>query len=287
MNRCLQVLKHDQKEFYQRNGFLILENFISSTLCELLINHANKLIDQFDPSQNKHIFAAKDNDSYQIRNNYFMESGHRISFFFEEGAMDESGNLKFSKTKSINKIGHALHDLDPIFSCFSRLHKTATLVNELEVKNPLLLQSMYICKQPHIGGEVNCHQDKTYLYTEGEPVIGLWFALEDATLENGCLWAIPGAHQEKLKKRMIKEADGKLRHEVYDESPWSLEKMIPLEVPRGSLILLHGHLPHMSKENNSSRSRHAYSLHIISGDAIYPQNNWLYRPANMPLQGFF
>ena len=46
---------------------------------------------------------------------------------------------------------------------------------------------MYIFKQPHIGGEVGCHQDATFLYTDPITVTGFWFAIEDATLENGCL----------------------------------------------------------------------------------------------------
>lgn len=136
-------------------------------------------------------------------------------------------------------------------------------------------------------GEVTCHQDQTYLYTEKQPVVGFWFALEDATLENGCLWAIPGGHHIPLKARSIRRKDDRVTTEVYDNTPWPLDKMIPLAVPRGSLIVLHGLLPHMSQENVSSRSRHAYTLHVISGDDNYPEDNWLKRPSHMPLKGFF
>ena len=58
---------------------------------------------------------------------------------------------------------------------------------------------MYIFKQPNIGGEVTCHQDSTFLYTEPIDIVGLWFALEDATIENGCLWAIPGGHRQRTQ----------------------------------------------------------------------------------------
>lgn len=282
----MHVLTPQQKQDFVQNGFLVLNDFVSTETCDLLIQRANHLIADFDLSTNKSIFSTKDRDHHQVRNKYFMESGHQIRFFFEEGALDEQGELKYEKAKSINKIGHALHDVDPVFDCFSRTHKIAALTQELGVSNPLLVQSMYICKQPHIGGEVNCHQDSTYLYTEEQPVIGLWFALEDATLENGCLWAISGGHRNALKTRMVKATTGELRHDVYDDTPWVTDQMIPLEVPRGSLIVLHGHLPHMSKENISPRSRHAYALHVISGDATYPADNWLHRPTNMPFKGF-
>ena len=50
-------------------------------------------------------------------------------------------------------------------------------------------------QQPGIGGEVVPHQDNSFLYTEPTTCTGLWLALEDATLINGCLWAIPGSHK--------------------------------------------------------------------------------------------
>ena len=52
----------------------------------------------------------------------------------------------------------------------------------------------------------------------------------------------------------------------------------------GTLVVLHGLLPHWSDVNRSARSRHAYSVHCISGDAEYPAWNWLQRPADLPLR---
>ena len=66
---------------------------------------------------------------------------------------------------------------------------------------------MYIFKQPSIGGEVTCHQDSTFLYTDPMSCVGFWFALEDATLENGCLWAEPGGHRGPLRK-LFRRAPG-------------------------------------------------------------------------------
>src|SRR3546814_19129036 len=78
---------------------------------------------------------------------------------------------------------------------------------------------MYIFKQPHIGGEVGWHQDSTFLYTDPLSAVGLWFALEDATLENGCLWALPGAHKGPLRERWRRK-DGALAMERLEDTPW-------------------------------------------------------------------
>jgi phytanoyl-CoA hydroxylase len=145
---------------------------------------------------------------------------------------------------------------------------------------------MYIFKQPNIGGEVTCHQDSTFLYTEPQQIVGLWFALEDASVENGCLWAIPGGHKLGLKSRWLRGVEAGMRFDVFDQTPWPEEKLIPLEVSKGSVIILNGLLPHKSLANRSSKSRHAYTLHVISGDCSYPETNWLQRSPQMPLRGF-
>jgi phytanoyl-CoA hydroxylase len=196
------------------------------------------------------------------------------------------GRLRLAKERSINKIGHALHDLDPVFERFSRSDSLAQIAADLGVARPLLIQSMYIFKQPHVGGEVGCHQDSTFLYTEPLSVVGFWFALEDATRENGCLWAIPGGHKEGLRARFSRDERGGVRTRVLDPRPFPTDRLVPIEAPKGTLVVLHGLLPHMSYENTSPFSRHAYAVHIIDGDAIYPDDNWLRRAPEMPPRGF-
>ena len=145
---------------------------------------------------------------------------------------------------------------------------------------------MYIFKQPNIGGEVVCHQDCTFLYTDPPTVTGLWFALEDATVENGCLWAMVGGHRSGVKSRFLRASEGGTRFETIDPTPWPEDRLEPLEVRKGTLIVLDGFLPHKSLANTSAKSRHAYTLHVISSRANYPANNWLQRSAGMPLRGF-
>ncbi|MGD1877392.1 MAG: phytanoyl-CoA dioxygenase family protein [Kiloniellaceae bacterium] len=267
---------------FARDGFLVLENMIAPADCDALMARADELVAAFDPGSVASVFSTR--EQVHGRDAYFQQSGDKIRFFFEEEAFDENGRLRQDKRLSINKIGHAQHDLDPVFGRFSRLPQLAALAQGLGLAEPLLLQSMYIFKQPRIGGEVGWHQDSTFLYTEPLSVIGLWFALEDATLENGCLWALPGGHDGPLRERWRRQGDG-LVMERLDDTPWDAGRAVPLEVPKGSLVVLHGKLPHGSRPNRSDRSRHASTLHLIAGACHYPADNWLRRGPDRPRRG--
>src|SRR5215211_106394 len=265
------MISEQQLKNYRDEGFVVLENFANEAECDELRARAERLVQEFDPKEVVSIFST--NEQNRLTDEYFLTSGDKIRFFFEENAFNADGTLKYEKEKSINKIGHALHDLDPVFDRFSRSDKVKQVAAALKLDEPLLVQSMYIFKQPNIGGEVTCHQDSTFLYTEPIDIAGLWFALEDATIENGCLWSIPGGHKHGLKSRWVRTANGKMEFRTFDEERWPEEALMPLEVSKGSLIVLHGLLPHKSFENRSAKSRHAYTLHIMGEDAYYPSDN--------------
>ncbi len=274
----------EQIAAYDHEGFVILENFVNAQDCDRLRAHTEELVRNFDPKGVVSIFST--HEQTRTSDDYFLESGDQIRFFFEENAFLPDGTLRQSKERSINKIGHALHDLDPVFDKFSRTPQIKQLVSDLGIADPLLLQSMYIFKQPNIGGEVTYHQDATFLYTEPLRMLGMWFALEDATIANGCLWAIPGGHNFGLKSRFVRAEGGGTRFEVFDHTPWPEENLQPLEVEKGTLIILHGLLPHLSRENRSPKSRHAYTLHVIDASSDYPASNWLQRSSELSWRGF-
>jgi phytanoyl-CoA hydroxylase len=277
-------LTPEQLAGFRADGFLVLENFSGPVECDSLRARAEEMVSHFDSEGVRSIFTTR--EQTRKSDEYFLESGDKIRFFFEENAFDQDGRLRQSKELSINKIGHALHDLDPLFERFSRKPSLASIASDLGFIRPLLVQSMYIFKQPNIGGEVNCHQDSTFLYTDPPSAIGFWFALENATIENGCLWAIPGGQRLGLKSRFSRAPGGGTRFEVYDSTAWPEEGLVPLEVPKGTMIILDGLLPHMSYENRSPKSRHAYTLHLIEESCYYPEDNWLQRGPDMPLRGF-
>jgi len=267
--------------FWNEEGFLVIEQFYDSSECDNLRNRSKELINDFEHSSVRSIFDT--NNQKHSEDDYFLESGDKIRFFFEKNAFDKNGKLNNSIDLVINKIGHALHDLDSVFFNFSHREELNNIALSIGISSPKLLQSMYIFKQPHIGGEIACHQDSTFLYTKPESAVGFWVALEDATIENGCLWVARRRHKGPLRKLFTK-INGNMQMITLDSTPFE-KTDTAVEVKKGSLVLLHGRLPHYSCENKSKKSRHAYSLHIIDGNSKYPKENWLQRPS-MPLKGF-
>lgn len=256
---------------YARDGFAVLPDFVSLDDCEALRRRAAELAAGFRPGAPPTAFST--HDQAHARDRYFRDSGNDIRFFVEPEAPDR-----------LNKIGHALHDLDPVFDRVSRQPRLAALARRLGLEEPLPLQSMYLFKPPHVGAEVGWHQDATYLRTDPPTVTGFWIALDDADRGNGCLVALPGAHRGPLRE-WFGYRDGELVSRTIDPTPWPAVEPVALEVRRGTLIVLHGLLPHASTANRSPRPRHAYSLHLIDGRADYPADNWLQRH-DLPLRGF-
>ena len=282
------MLNADQIESYRRDGFLVVPDFVSDDARSRLRERAVAIVDAWEPSEQRSVFTTNEQD--RVSDGEFLASGANIWCFFEQDAFGPDGELTQPKELSINKIGHAQHDLDDEFERFSYDPRLAEIADDVGVVDARALQSMYIFKQPHIGGEVGCHQDATFLYTDPMSVTGFWFAIEDATLDNGCLWAAPGGHLGPLRQLFKRDESGEgtvmepLDATPLPEPPPSGTDLVPLEVPAGTLVVLHGKLPHWSDVNRSAVSRHAYSLHCISGDTEYPDWNWLQRPADMPLR---
>lgn len=281
------VLSDTQIADFHRDGFVVVEGFASTAACAALRQRALEIVDAFEPTAKRTVFTTDQQE--RVSNDEFLRSGSTTWCFFEQGAIDDGGEIVGDKRLAINKIGHAMHDLDPVFEAFTYTPELAAAANAIGMRDPLAVQSMYIFKQPMIGGEVGCHQDATFLWTDPITVTGFWFAIEDATLDNGCLWAKPGGHTEPLRQRFERAGstdDDGSRFTVLDGSPLPSpgDGLVPLEVPAGTLVILHGLLPHWSDVNRSPRSRHAYTLHCIEADVEWPAFNWLQRPAELPFR---
>ncbi|HLF30352.1 MAG TPA: phytanoyl-CoA dioxygenase family protein [Xanthomonadales bacterium] len=266
------------KDDYEKNGYAVIEGAFSASSLASIRAAALHIVEEFDIDRHRSVFSTRDRD--QGRDEYFSSSSEAIHCFLEQDALDEQGQLVRAKTLAINKIGHALHDLDPAFDAFCRQPMVSRTLREIGYADPLLWQTMYIFKQPRIGGEVRWHQDASYLIAEPGPVVGFWVAVEDAHRDNGCLWVQPGGHRSAL--RDIYEYDhvarrGELRS--IGGWPWpGEEEAVAVEVPAGSLVIFHDHMPHYSSQNRSDHSRHAFTMHFADASSHWHEKNWLQRP---------
>lgn len=268
---------------WRRDGFLIVENAIDPGDCDALIERSLAIVEAWDPAEGSGVFSTT--APRHATEAYFRGSGDTVRVFLEAGAVDENGGLTRPKHLAVNKLGHAMHDLDPVFASVSRRPVLTGLARGLGLADPRLVQSMIVWKPPDIGGEVVCHQDASFLITEPDTVIGFWLALEDAGAANGCLYAIPGGHLGPLRQR-FEEVGDELAMRTLDETSFDEAARVALPARKGTVIALHGRLPHGSAPNTSSVSRMACTLHAVDGRAHWSSRNWLKRKADMPFRGF-
>jgi len=295
---------------FEKDGFLVIPNFASEGECFNMIRRMDELITEWDPEELAVFRTDNEQEKAQGSSDYFLDSADRIHFFLEPQAVDEkTGCLKesFEKRAAVNKVGHGLHVADAVFRKYSTSNKIASLVSALGYTNPVLPQSMYIFKQPIIGETVTSHQDSSFLFTTPrQTCLGLWLALQDATLDNGCLWARPGSHKEPVRRHFRRnpsyfesgEGSQMVFESLTDEKDalsWEgglPEGKSPADVgfvaapmKAGDLFVIHGSLDHLSLPNTSPHSRHTFQLHLIEGEAAgvkWSPHNWLQYPEGKP-----
>ena len=129
------------------------------------------------------------------------------------------------------------------------------------------------------------------MYTDPPSAVGFWYALEDATVENGCLSFLPGSHKTAgIGKRFVRKKEGEGTEFIdnkgarfpagkeFGSGEVAVEYKLG-EVKAGTLVLIHGNLLHKSEKNVSKKGRIIYTFHVIEGEgAVYDARNWLQPP---------
>ncbi|KAJ9115060.1 hypothetical protein QFC22_005388 [Naganishia vaughanmartiniae] len=153
----LEALSSEQREIFYRDGYLVLPGFFKQDAVDQMLSRAKELIDEVDLATHPMTAFTTAEQGRHVGDQYFLDSASRISAFFEPSALDPTDphKLVVPKEQSINKIGHALCQLDPVFRAQTldnqRLKDLARGLGAHQ--DPLVLQSMIICKQPRIGGK--------------------------------------------------------------------------------------------------------------------------------------
>jgi len=142
--------------------------------------------------------------------------------------------------------------------------------------------SQFIFKNPGAWGQP-WHQDSFYFPFDHSPQIGLWLAISEATLENGCLWVLPGSHRQPIHEHVSDRRPGAnlgyveiVGHDMSEE--------VPVLIEPGDLLIFHSHLMHRSTDNLSEEPRTAMVFHaaksatLIKTAVDVPVNDWMPLP---------
>jgi len=308
--------------FFDTAGFRHVSSFATAAECAAMKHKMKELVDEWNPDQGLLDCNGTDEDQFAARGDYFLESANKTHFFAEPAALDTDGSsllpqYQQDKLTALNKVGHGLHLQPGVFNEYCRSAKVRELVTDLGWKDAVAPQGMYIFKQARTGGVVNSHQDSTFLYTTAkQSCLGLWLALDDSTVDNGCLWVRPKSHREPVRRQFKKNpahfgADAiqarsnnavgdtsqpkLLMEDLYEHAvdwegklplgDWKgLLKIgfIPVECKAGDLVVFAGELDHLSLPNYSDRPRHTFQLHLVEGPGggvTWSPSNWLQYPA--------
>ena len=167
---------------------------------------------------------------------------------------------------------HHPHKLSPVLAATMRHERVVAVLRELiGSPNVKSMQSMYFIKAPGKPGQA-WHQDENYIPTRDRSLVGAWVAIEDADVENGCLWMHPGSHRAGVIYPM--QPHGDERFDATGEAygfPYDPDGGVACEVRAGTVVFFHGYVLHRSLANVSpNRSRHAFVMHFMSAESLLP-----------------
>jgi phytanoyl-CoA hydroxylase len=152
-----------------------------------------------------------------------------------------------------------LAENDPEIAAFCKQPKMVALVTELIGPDVRLYWNQAVYKQPETLREFPWHQDNGYTPLEPEQYYTCWLALSDATIENGCIWVLPGTH----KQGTLPHADSPIGRVGYNGP----DSGIPVPLKRGSMAVFSSLLLHRSGPNLSHETRKAYIIQYIPAHA--------------------
>jgi phytanoyl-CoA hydroxylase len=166
---------------------------------------------------------------------------------------------------------HFPHKISPLARATMAHPRVTPILQALIGPNIKAMQTMLFVKHAGQPGQA-WHQDEHFIPTRDRSLTGAWLALDDATIENGCMWMHPGSHKAGVLWPM--RAHGDARFDVADEAfghPYDREAGTPVEVRAGDVAFFNGYVLHRSLPNRTARGfRRALVTHYMSAESLLP-----------------
>ncbi|KAF7943739.1 uncharacterized protein EAE97_005809 [Botrytis byssoidea] len=277
-------LSDEQLQFWRENGYLVIPDTLSDSQKDNLlktVHEAAQVLAGGGERVQKHTYLPG-------QKSYVSPVGRALATLSEHGF-----NPDVEPLKRIQRIGCGVHRVMPPFRKYIISPFHSTLARSLGYKDPRIYQSLIIVKAAEVGARVVPHQDGCSGFTNPSSCTTFWYALEDCSMENGCLAVAPGSHRvQPITRRCRTNANGQpefvdLEKPVYAEIEGVDDSTLPkrnekgefeykkLEVKAGTLILMHGNLMHKSEANHSSKSRVAFNFGVVEGEHGWLEDNYL------------
>ena len=228
-------LSQQQLDTFSSNGFLLVDGFYS-------------------------------NDEIELFQHCFMQTVARLQR--EEVLQNVQSGEDADEDYQVFQIRTA-HLRHPIFRMIINDSRLLDMVECLLGPRLRVVHYQGLYKPPHSGGEVGWHQDNYYFNVAGDRTVSVWLALDDATVNNGCMWYLPGQHQQRLEHRQLWDTAEK-KGFYFKLDHVDAAKAVPAEVPKGSFAIHHCLMPHRSLKNHTAQPRRALAMHFMDATAPDP-----------------
>ena len=166
---------------------------------------------------------------------------------------------------------HFPHKISPVMRETLRHPPIVAVLTELIGPDVKCMQSMLFVKSAGKPGQA-WHQDEAFIPTQDASLVGAWIALDDATIDNGCLWMQPGSHAQRHLWPLQAHADAR-----FDSSPEATgfnrprEGGVAVEVKAGTVAFFNGFVLHRSLDNRRTNGfRRALVNHYMSAHSLLP-----------------
>lgn len=256
------ILTKEEKQRFKIDGFIVKQDLLPVDAVEAVKAAMSELVCQYGPDRERAELIPGKSDGSITSGTLFRKRGERFFFQLESGQepqLDDPAALELQVRKFMafekeaEVFRHMLRPESPI----------PQIVGELIEDQPQLFQSLALIKPPKIGATKPWHQDNAYFsVTPLESVVGVWIAIDEATVKNGCMHMLRGQHKQ-----------GPLMHEHKRDCEINVRRLdlstlVPVPLKPGGALFFSGMVPHETPPNRSDHRRRALQFHFRGSRSV-------------------